>query len=350
MAGGSEIGVAARAISEAMYSRVVLDPAREAPTRGCTARAARGSTGPAPRSRPGGARPARRRRTPAPARRSDRARNRSPRSPRPARASSRRRTGLRALRHPPPCPGAGCRGGAPRGDSSRSASLPRAAAADPTATLRSLAGTAPPRDSGTGPGRAAAGAAASGASRRRDGPRGRRQAPRRSGSPCFRRPPPARARRARRPASGRRCCACARRPSSSRSATGGIRGSLERARGNDDLPGDVGAITELHHEAVIAGADGQHLAAELDRQVEVLRVAREVLDDLVTAGIGIGIARKREPRQAVVPRRGEQLQRVPPCPPRRGRLRRRLEDHEAAALTRAGSTRRRARPARPRQR
>ena len=57
-------------------------------------------------------------------------------------------------------------------------------------------------------------------------------------------------------------------------------------------------------------------------QVEVLRVAREVVDDLVAAGIGVGIAGEREPGQAVVAHGREQLQRVPPLAPGRGRQRR----------------------------
>ena len=83
---------------------------------------------------------------------------------------------------------------------------------------------------------------------------------------------------------------------------------------------------------VVAGADREDLAVELHGQVEVLRVAREVVDDLVAAGIGVGVARKREAGQAVVAHGREQLQRVPPLAPRRSRRVGRLENREAAAV------------------
>ena len=72
---------------------------------------------------------------------------------------------------------------------------------------------------------------------------------------------------------------------------------LERPGGDHDLVGGVRAVAQLDHEAaVVAGADREDLAVELHGQVEVLRVAREVVDDLVAAGIGVGVAREREAR------------------------------------------------------
>ena len=60
---------------------------------------------------------------------------------------------------------------------------------------------------------------------------------------------------------------------------------LERPGGDHHLVGRVRAVAQLDHEAaVVAGADREDLAVELDGQVEVLRVAREVVDDVVAAG------------------------------------------------------------------
>ena len=71
---------------------------------------------------------------------------------------------------------------------------------------------------------------------------------------------------------------------------------LERPGRDHHLLGGVRAVAQLDHEAaVVAGADREDLAVELDGQVEVLHVAREVVDDLVAAGIGIGIAGKPSP-------------------------------------------------------
>jgi hypothetical protein len=83
---------------------------------------------------------------------------------------------------------------------------------------------------------------------------------------------------------------------------------LERARGDDRLIGDAGAVAQFDDEAVVARADGQHLAAELDRQLELLGVAREVVHDVVPAGIRVGVARERQSGQAVVAGRREQPQ------------------------------------------
>jgi hypothetical protein len=81
---------------------------------------------------------------------------------------------------------------------------------------------------------------------------------------------------------------------------------LERPRGDYYLVSGVGAVAQLDHEAgIVAGPDREDLAIELHGQVEVLRVARQVLDNLVATRIGVGIARKRQPGQAVVAHRGE---------------------------------------------
>src|SRR3954465_8296207 len=110
-------------------------------------------------------------------------------------------------------------------------------------------------------------------------------------------------------------------------------GRLERTPGDDHLIGDERAVTQLDQEALVTGAHGHDLAIELDRQLERLGVAGEVLDHLIPAGVGVRVAGERHLGQAVVASRREQLQRVPPLSPRRGGLRRRLEDHEAPART-----------------
>ena len=108
---------------------------------------------------------------------------------------------------------------------------------------------------------------------------------------------------------------------------------LKRPRGDHHLVSGVRTVAQLDHEApVVAAADREDLAVELHGQVEVLRVARQVLDNLVAARIGVELAGEREPGQAVVAHRREQLQRVPPLAPLRCRSVGRLQNLEAAAV------------------
>src|SRR3954453_6715217 len=107
---------------------------------------------------------------------------------------------------------------------------------------------------------------------------------------------------------------------------------LKRPGGDHDLVGFVGPFGELDDEAIVAGPHGPDAAVELDRQLEALRVVREVGDDVVAAGVAVGVAGKGQTRQAVVADRREQLQGVPAGPPCGGRFAGRLQDREPAAL------------------
>ena len=91
---------------------------------------------------------------------------------------------------------------------------------------------------------------------------------------------------------------------------------LERAGGDDDLVGLDHLVGELEPEGAVLAADGSDLAAELHGEVEGLRVALEVGDHLVAAGIAVGVAGELEAGKAVVAPRREEGERVPARSPR----------------------------------
>jgi hypothetical protein len=102
-----------------------------------------------------------------------------------------------------------------------------------------------------------------------------------------------------------------------------------------DLAGLVAAVLQLHPEAAaVEGPDGADRPPELHRQLESPRVLGEIAGDVVAAGIRVGIAGKRQPRQAVVAHGREEPQGVPARPPRRRRRLGGIEDDEAPALPR----------------
>jgi hypothetical protein len=111
----------------------------------------------------------------------------------------------------------------------------------------------------------------------------------------------------------------------------GARG-LEGAGGDDDLVGLHAAPVQF--DAVAGAGAGAvqpaHAATELDRKVA--GVVGEVGDDLVARGVVVRIAGKGLAGEAVVARRREEPQRVPPLAPRgRGGIGG-LEDDEVAVL------------------
>ena len=163
------------------------------------------------------------------------------------------------------------------------------------------------------------------------------RAPRRSGSRCCRRP-----RRAR-PVGELARVAVAdavglndRRVEVGRE--GGHARDLERPGCHDDLVGLNGRLLKVKAEAAVLAPDGADLASELHGELEGLRVALEVGDHLVSAGIAVGVARELEAGKAVVAPRREERERVPAGAPRGADRVGGFEDDEAAALAvRAGS-------------
>ena len=95
---------------------------------------------------------------------------------------------------------------------------------------------------------------------------------------------------------------------------------LERAGGDHHLPRLVGAVIELHDITVVLPPHRAHAAVQLDRKIELARIVGEVIRHLVPRRITIRIAGKLHPRQGVVARGCEELQRVPTVAPGSRRL------------------------------
>ena len=81
---------------------------------------------------------------------------------------------------------------------------------------------------------------------------------------------------------------------------------LERTGRNHNLVGLESPCSKVEDEAVVCGCDRLDSAVQLDWQFEGRRVAFEIVDDLVAAGISIRVARERETGKAVVPTRREE--------------------------------------------
>jgi hypothetical protein len=89
---------------------------------------------------------------------------------------------------------------------------------------------------------------------------------------------------------------------------------------------------ELEPEAAVLISDRPDLAAELHGEVMGLRVALEIGDHLVAAGIAVRVAGELEPGKAVVAPRREERERVPARAPRSTDRVGGVEDYEAAVL------------------
>ena len=114
---------------------------------------------------------------------------------------------------------------------------------------------------------------------------------------------------------------------------GGNARDLERPGCHDDLVGLNGcAVLKVKAEAAVLAPDGADLASELHGELEGLRVALEVGDHLVSAGIAVGVAGELEAGKAVVAPRREERERVPARSPRGADRVGGFEDDEAAAL------------------
>jgi hypothetical protein len=108
---------------------------------------------------------------------------------------------------------------------------------------------------------------------------------------------------------------------------------LKGPGGDDDLVGLNGcAVLKVEPEAAVLVSDRPDLAAELHGEVVGLRVALEVGDDLVAAGIAVRVAGELEPGKAVVAPRREERERVPARAPRGTDRVGGVEDDEAAVL------------------
>ena len=107
---------------------------------------------------------------------------------------------------------------------------------------------------------------------------------------------------------------------------------LEWARRDDDLVGRDRPPVDLEDEALVLAGKPAHVAVELDRELEGLRVALEVLDHLVAGWVAVRVTRERQAGQSAVAARREERQRVPALSPRRGDGVTPLEDDEAASL------------------
>ena len=79
---------------------------------------------------------------------------------------------------------------------------------------------------------------------------------------------------------------------------------------DDDVVGGELVAFDLAREAPAIGRNRPYLAIELDRESEPLGVPFEVGDDLVAAGVAVGVSWEVEPGQGVVATRREQGQRV----------------------------------------
>src|SRR3954451_6950090 len=112
----------------------------------------------------------------------------------------------------------------------------------------------------------------------------------------------------------------------------GYERDLERAGGHDDLFGLVHAVVELDQVGAVRLAQRLRAAAQLDGQLEATDIVAQVRNNVVPAGVAVRVAGKGETGQAVVARRGKQLERGPSLAPRSRRLLRRLEDDEVDAV------------------
>jgi hypothetical protein len=122
---------------------------------------------------------------------------------------------------------------------------------------------------------------------------------------------------------------------------------LKRAGRDDHLGGLDAAIVELEHESAVILVQRPHPTPELDRERERLCVLLEVGDDLVTGRVAVGLAGESQSREAVVPTRREQDQRIPAAAPSGADRIGAIEDHEPPTLASEEIPHRQARLARP---
>ena len=109
--------------------------------------------------------------------------------------------------------------------------------------------------------------------------------------------------------------------------------NLEGPCGDDDLVGlDRRIIFEIEDERVIRARERANAVLKRDREVELVRVALQVLDYLVARGVAVGIAGKLQAGEAVVAAGREEGQRVPAGSPGRSDRARAVENHEVPAL------------------
>jgi hypothetical protein len=107
---------------------------------------------------------------------------------------------------------------------------------------------------------------------------------------------------------------------------------LEGAGGDDDLVGPDRLPVDLEGEPAVLGCQPPDRAVQLDRELERLRVALQVGDHLVTDGIALRIAGKRQAWKAAVAARREQRQRIPAVAPSGTDRIGRVHDHEPSTL------------------
>jgi hypothetical protein len=81
---------------------------------------------------------------------------------------------------------------------------------------------------------------------------------------------------------------------------------LEGSRRDDDLVGGDRSPVELEYESAIVLSEPAHVAAELDRKLEGLRVTLEVRDHLVARWIAVRVTWERKARQRAVAARREE--------------------------------------------
>src|SRR6476646_3974424 len=105
--------------------------------------------------------------------------------------------------------------------------------------------------------------------------------------------------------------------------------SLKRARCDNDLIGFDAQVPQIDAEPTVIRLDRSDGAAELDREIEGLRVLLQVRNHLVPRRVTVGIARKRNAGEAVVSAWSEEEERVPAFPPGSSHRARGIDDHEA---------------------
>jgi len=94
--------------------------------------------------------------------------------------------------------------------------------------------------------------------------------------------------------------------------------NLEGPCGDDDLVGlDRRTVFECEDERVIRARERANAVLKRDREIELVRVALQVLDYLVARGVAVGIAGKLQAGEAVVAAGREEGQRVPARSPGR---------------------------------
>ncbi len=108
---------------------------------------------------------------------------------------------------------------------------------------------------------------------------------------------------------------------------------LEWACRDDDLVGRDRPPVGVEDEAPVLAGELEHVAVELDRELEGFRIAFEIGDHVVACRIAVLLAGEGKLRKAAVAAGREERQRVPALAPRGGDGVGALEDDEAHTLT-----------------